>query len=76
MTACTGNALLASAAIFEALAEVDIKFVKIIEKEYDTISIELKKAFKKMVVCLLSRFFMLQVLRTSTYNRKERGKDA
>ncbi|KAJ3574183.1 hypothetical protein NP233_g1929 [Leucocoprinus birnbaumii] len=43
-----GNALNASANIFDALAEVDAKFVKIADKEYDAISTEVKKWFKKL----------------------------
>lgn len=45
-----GNALNASANIFEALAEVDAKFVKIADKEYDAISTEVKKWFKRLAV--------------------------
>ncbi|KAF5359746.1 hypothetical protein D9756_003444 [Leucocoprinus leucothites] len=43
-----GNALNASAHIFETRAEVDAKFVKIADKEYDTISTEVKRWFKKL----------------------------
>ncbi|KXN84728.1 hypothetical protein AN958_12155 [Leucoagaricus sp. SymC.cos] len=42
------NALNASASIFEALAEVDAKFVKIADKEYDAISTEVKRWFRKL----------------------------
>ncbi|KAF9445478.1 hypothetical protein P691DRAFT_777553 [Macrolepiota fuliginosa MF-IS2] len=43
-----GNAFNASANIFEALADVDAKFVKITDKEYDAISTEVKKWFKRL----------------------------
>jgi hypothetical protein len=49
-----GNTLNASAQIFEALAEVDAKFVKIADKEYDAISIGVKRWFKKLAVRFLS----------------------
>ncbi|CAA7267113.1 unnamed protein product [Cyclocybe aegerita] len=42
------NAMHASAAIFESLSDVDSKFAKIADKEYDAISIEVKKWFKKL----------------------------
>lgn len=40
----------ASAAIFEALVEVNSKFAKIADKEYDSLSAEVKKWFKKLAV--------------------------
>ncbi|KAL0954444.1 hypothetical protein HGRIS_003421 [Hohenbuehelia grisea] len=43
-----GNALGASAAIFEALSDIDSKFAKLTDKEYDAISAEVKKWFKKL----------------------------
>ncbi|KAJ3514069.1 hypothetical protein NLJ89_g2587 [Agrocybe chaxingu] len=42
------NAMHAGAAIFESLSDVDSKFAKIADKEYDAISIEVKKWFKKL----------------------------
>lgn len=39
-----------SATIFEVLAEVDAKFAKIADKEYDSVSTEVKKWFKKLAV--------------------------
>ncbi|KAI0077308.1 hypothetical protein K474DRAFT_1661940 [Panus rudis PR-1116 ss-1] len=42
------NALNASATIFEALAEVDGKFIKFADKECDHVSSEVKKWFKKL----------------------------
>ncbi|KAF9267812.1 hypothetical protein L218DRAFT_995378 [Marasmius fiardii PR-910] len=43
------NALHASATIFESLNEVDSKFAKLADKEYDAISEEVKKWFKKLM---------------------------
>lgn len=45
-----GNALNSSATIFEALSEIDSKFAKFTDKEYDNISSEVKKWFKKLAV--------------------------
>ncbi|KAI0749964.1 hypothetical protein C8Q80DRAFT_1100838 [Daedaleopsis nitida] len=42
------SALNASATIFEAMAEVDSKFVKYADKECDAVSAEVKKWFKKL----------------------------
>ncbi|KAJ7756485.1 hypothetical protein DFH07DRAFT_820739 [Mycena maculata] len=42
------NAMIASATIFDALSDVDSKFAKIADKEYDAISAEVKKWFKKL----------------------------
>jgi hypothetical protein len=50
VTLSLANALNASASIFDVLAEVDAKFVKIADKEYDAISKEVKKWFKKLAV--------------------------
>lgn len=44
------NALNGSATVFEALHEVDVKYTKFADKEYDNISAEVKKWFKKLVV--------------------------
>ncbi|EAU85615.2 hypothetical protein CC1G_06328 [Coprinopsis cinerea okayama7 len=44
-----GNAFSASANIFEALSEIDAKYTKVADKEYDGISTEVKKWFKKLV---------------------------
>ena len=46
----TGNALNCSAALFEALADIDTKYAKIADKEYDGISAEVKKWFKRLAV--------------------------
>jgi len=46
----------ASANIFEALSDVDSKFAKIVDKEYDSISAEVKKWFKKLAVCPFVHF--------------------
>ncbi|KAJ7104096.1 hypothetical protein B0H15DRAFT_808473 [Mycena belliarum] len=42
------NAMNASATIFDALSDIDSKFAKIADKEYDAISAEVKKWFKKL----------------------------
>ncbi|KAF7374846.1 hypothetical protein MSAN_00370600 [Mycena sanguinolenta] len=42
------NAMNTSATIFDALSDVDTKFAKIADKEYDGISAEVKKWFKKL----------------------------
>ncbi|RDB25837.1 hypothetical protein Hypma_006620 [Hypsizygus marmoreus] len=42
------NAMNASAAIFEASSDIDSKFAKVADKEYDAISAEVKKWFKKL----------------------------
>ncbi|CDO78041.1 hypothetical protein BN946_scf184724.g5 [Trametes cinnabarina] len=42
------NALNASAAIFEAMSEVDTKFAKYADKECDAVSAEVKKWFRKL----------------------------
>jgi len=44
------NAMQTSAGMFEALSEVDTKFSKVADKEYDAISSEVKKWFKKLAV--------------------------
>ncbi|TEB34803.1 hypothetical protein FA13DRAFT_1506375 [Coprinellus micaceus] len=43
------NALAGSATVFDALFEVDTKYTKFADKEYDAISAEVKKWFKKLV---------------------------
>jgi hypothetical protein len=45
-----GNALNVSASIFDVLSDVDAKFAKIADKEYDSISSEVDKWFKKLAV--------------------------
>ena len=40
--------------MFEALADIDTKYAKIADKEYDGISAEVKKWFKKLAVSALS----------------------
>ena len=44
------NALNSSATIFETLSDIDAKFAKLMDKEYDSISAEVKKWFKKLAV--------------------------
>jgi uncharacterized protein (DUF1810 family) len=46
----TANAFNASATIFESLSDIDSKYVKLVDKEYDGISAEVKKWFKKLAV--------------------------
>ncbi|KAF8656276.1 hypothetical protein AX16_002712 [Volvariella volvacea WC 439] len=48
MTEVPANAFNASATIFEALADINSKFSKLADKEYDFISTEVKKWFKKL----------------------------
>lgn len=50
------NALQTSATIFETLADIDSKFAKIVDKEYDTVSNEVKKWFKKLAVGLFAKY--------------------
>ncbi|KAF9468037.1 hypothetical protein BDZ94DRAFT_1247023 [Collybia nuda] len=42
------NAMSASATIFEASSDIDSKYAKIVDKEYDGVSAEVKKWFKKL----------------------------
>ncbi|KZT19230.1 hypothetical protein NEOLEDRAFT_984475 [Neolentinus lepideus HHB14362 ss-1] len=48
ITEVAANALSSSAAIFEALSDVDTKFAKVADKECDGLSNEVKKWFKKL----------------------------
>ncbi|KAH6909110.1 hypothetical protein BKA70DRAFT_1277480 [Coprinopsis sp. MPI-PUGE-AT-0042] len=43
------NAFNTSASIFEALSEINAKYTKVADKEYDGISLEVKKWFKKLL---------------------------
>jgi len=61
----------ASASIFEALSDIDSKFTKIADKEYDLISAEVKKWFKKLAVWPLVRYLNRVLL---TNRGLERGK--
>lgn len=54
LTLALASAFSASASIFEASTDVDSKYAKIVDKEYDTISNEVKKWFKKLAVCILT----------------------
>jgi len=51
------SAMLTSANIFESLSDVDSKFSKIIDREYEVISNEVKKWFKKLSVRWPSHIF-------------------
>lgn len=42
-----------SAVIFEALSDIDSKFAKVADKEYDGISTEVKKWFKRLTVSIV-----------------------
>ena len=44
------NAMGAAATLFETLADVDFKFVKIADRECESASSELKKWFKRLAV--------------------------
>ncbi len=46
------NTMLASVNIFESLSDVNSKYSKIVDKEYDTISNDVKRWFKKLTVKL------------------------
>lgn len=50
----SANALNATAAIFDVLAEVDTKFAKIAVRECASMSAEVKKWFKKLAVGIQS----------------------
>ena len=56
MLNCEANAMNASAAIFETLVEVNSKFAKIADKEYDSLSAEVKRWFKKLAVSAVHLF--------------------
>jgi len=43
----------ASAVIFDALSDIDAKFAKLADKEFDGISAEVKKWFKKLAVSVV-----------------------
>jgi len=49
----TANALITSASIFETLSEIDAKFAKGADKEYDGVSADVRKWFKKLAVSSL-----------------------
>ena len=48
------NVLNTSATIFETMSDVDSRFVKLADKECDSLSAEVKKWFKKLAVCSLT----------------------
>lgn len=52
MTMRTANVLSGCAMIFEALSDVDVKYSKFADREYDAVSTEIKKWFKKLSVSL------------------------
>ncbi|CAE6489836.1 unnamed protein product [Rhizoctonia solani] len=74
------NAMQASSALFEALGEVDGKLAKLAEKEYDHLSAEVRKHFKKMAkeekahdeAAFNTNVRLKQA--SSTYDKKVKGK--
>ncbi|KAJ1308104.1 hypothetical protein OPQ81_002167 [Rhizoctonia solani] len=74
------NAMQASSALFEALGEVDGKLAKLAEKEYDHLSAEVRKHFKKMAkeekahdeMTFNTNVRLKQA--SSTYDKKVKGK--
>jgi len=52
------NVMLASANVFDSLSDIDSKFSKTLDKEYDMISDEVKKSFKKLTV----RWYLISLL--------------
>ena len=46
----TGNAFGSSASVFDALSEIDSKFAKVVDKECDAVTGEVRKWFKKLAV--------------------------
>jgi hypothetical protein len=42
-----------SAVIFEVLSDIDTKFAKVADKEYDSINTEVKKWFKRLTVSVV-----------------------
>lgn len=66
--------MLASANIFDALGEVDTKFARIIEKEYESISNEIRKWFKRLAVsvrCTRLSETTVDLHPSSTHKQKE-----
>lgn len=64
------NALHTSATIFEALSDIDSKFAKVVDKEYDGVSNEVKKWFKKLAVGLFITY--LCYYKPRYYSEKKR----
>ena len=69
------NALNASATIFEVLSDIDSKFAKYTDKEYDAISTEVRKWFKKLAVSVLSRPIALVALEGLWQQKEEKAHD-
>ena len=63
-----------SAIVFEVLREIDTKYTKFTDKEYDTISSEVKKWFKELVV---SQFLYLGLIAVSlsSIQKEEKAHD-
>jgi hypothetical protein len=66
------NVMLASASVFESLSDVDSKFSKTLDKEYDAISDEVKKSFKKLTV----RWYIISLVLNIHVPSPERREDA
>lgn len=56
----TGKALIASAAMWETLSEVDVKLAKAVQKEYETANDLAGKFFKKIAVRYRSLLFLCE----------------
>jgi hypothetical protein len=50
VTSTPANALGASAALFDILADIDGRFAKLVDRECDAVSGDVKKWFKKLAV--------------------------
>jgi hypothetical protein len=66
-----------SAVVFEALSDIDSKFSKFADKEYDNISAEIKKWFKKLAVseCSPPIPHSLKKLREFPFQKEEKAHD-
>jgi hypothetical protein len=71
VTPSLANALNASACIFDVLADVDAKFAKIADREYDAISKEVKRWFKRLAVSSLRSCDPGTIRLTSTAERRK-----
>jgi hypothetical protein len=68
----TANAMNISASIFETLSDIDSKFSKFVDKEYDTVSTEVRKWFKKLAVSTPLISPIIRSPRLSCERRKKR----
>src|SRR4051794_28720870 len=72
---CEANAMNASATIFEALADIDSKFTKYADKEYERISTEVKKWFKKLSVSFCSNLRLVVNVARPCTQKEEKAHD-